>query len=393
MTRKPDQIISHMPSNCEHCPHYRQCLASAQICETRNEVDAVVQVTLIQHNVLGVNCNMHHEYRQGRFPKGLNAYMQYGNNLKALAIALNTVGAVSLGRTSDILRGVFGISITPATIGSMVHRAASSSDRALEKIKAGLRSSDLLHGDETGARTEGKLQWIHVLSNPDYTYLSISTKRGWKGMEEAGLLPDCHGILTHDFWASYWHFDNFTHNVCRAHLLRELQGVTDSHPKQTWQKDFAELLLDMKKSQERAIGKGKTELSYSTRYRYSRHYDEIIDKAYGENPEPKPTGEKKRGRKKRGKVLSLIDRLKNFKESVCLIITNLTAPFDNNQAERDLRMHKSKLKVSGCFRTIEGAEDYLKIMSCVSTGRKQGHNGYEIIMDLITGSTDFVAAV
>lgn len=212
-------------------------------------------------------------------------------------------------------------------------------------------------------------------------------------MEEAGLLSECRGILTHDFWASCWHYKQFIHNVCRAHLLRELQSVKDNHPGQEWPGEFSDLLLDMKKAQEKAISKGKSSLSTATKYRYQKRYDEIIEKAYRENPEPEISNEKKRGRKKRGKVLSLIDRLKNFKDSVCLIIKDLTAPFDNNQAERDLRMHKSKIKVSGCFRTLAGAEYYLKIMSCVSTGKKYGHNGYSVIMNLITGSLDFMTAI
>lgn len=392
INRKPDEIISHMPKGCEQCPRYKECLAAAKVCETRNEVDAEVKITLIQHNVLEVDCPMHQDHRQGEFPADLNAFVQYGPNVTALAVALNTVGAVSLSRASDILRGVFGIPITPATVGSMVHRVSLKTDEPLQQTKDGLKASPLLHGDETGFRVEGKLHWVHVLCNGMFTHLSLSTKRGWKGMEEAGLLPRCHGTLTHDFWASYWHYGNFVHNVCRAHLLRELQGVTDNHPGQTWAKDFADLLLDMKKSQEKALLKGKSELSFSTRYRFGKRYDEIIERAYQENPEPKPVGEKKRGRKKRGKVLSLIDRLRDYKASVCLIITDLTVPFDNNQAERDLRMHKSKIKVSGCFRTREGAEDYLKIMSCVSTGRKHGHNGYDVIMNLISGSLDFMVA-
>lgn len=393
ITRKPDKVIPHMPAGCEHCPHYAECLAAAAIRETRNEMDAVVQITLTQHNALEVDCPVHNDHRQGEFPEGLNAYVQYGSNIKALAVALNTVGAVSLGRTSDILRGVFGIPITPATVGFMVHRVSIKAEKSLEEIKAAIEAGNSHHADETGFRTDGKLHWVHVLSDSLFTFLSISTKRGWKGMAEAGLLPKCHGMLTHDFWASYWHFPDFVHNVCRAHLLRELLGVTENHPEQTWAKDFSQLLLDMKKSQEEAISKELSGLDFSIREGFGKRYDEIIERAYKENPEPKPTGEKRRGRKKRGKVLSLIDRLKNFKASVCLIITDISAPFDNNQAERDLRMHKSKIKVSGSFRTIEGAEDYLKIMSCVSTGRKHGHNGYDVIMNLINGSREFMVAV
>ncbi len=393
VNREPDHVIGHMPSECTGCPHYEQCHKAASVVETRNVLDANVQITLTAHQKLCICCPKCHEVREGEFPQHLNAYVQYGDNLQGLAVALNTVGAVSLNRTSEILRGIFGIPITPATIASMVQNCAGKTGAALEKIRASLIESCQHHADETGFRTEGSLHWVHVLSNRMYTYLTISKKRGWEGMDEGGLLPACKGMLTHDCWAPYWHYDGFTHNVCRAHLLRELQNVKDNHPEQTWAEKFADLLLSMKKSQEKALRKGKDKLSFSTSYRFGREYDEILATAYSENPELAPTGGKRRGKPKRGQVLALIDRLKKYKKSICLIIDDLTAPFDNNQAERDLRMHKSKIKVSGCFRTATGATEYLQIMSCVSTGRKHGHNGYEVIMNLIHGSLEFMTAV
>ena len=393
VTREPDFIVEHMPSECTGCPHYNECHDSASVLETRNVIDTKVQVTLTAHQKLCICCPKSHEVRQGEFPQNLNAYVQHGDNLQGLAIALNTIGAVSLNRTSEILRGIFGIPITPATIASMVQNCAGKTGATLDKIRASLIASDQNHADETGFRTEGRLHWVHVLCNRMYTYLTISEKRGWEGMDEGTLLPRCSGMLTHDCWMPYWHYDGFTHNVCRAHLLRELQNIMDNHPEQTWAKKFSDLLLSMKKAQEKALRKGKEKLSFSTSYRFGREYDEILATAYSENPEPTPTAEKKHGRPKCGKVLALIDRLKKYKKSICLIIDDLTAPFDNNQAERDLRMHKSKIKVSGCFRTVEGATQYLQIMSCVSTGRKHGHNGYEVIMNLIHGSLEFMTAV
>lgn len=109
MSRKPDRIIPHMPSCCDGCPNYKKCLAAAKVRETRNEIDAVVKVTYFQHDAMDVECLKHHKYLHGEFPEGLNSYMQYGPNLNALAVSLNTIGAVSLGRTSEILQGVFGI--------------------------------------------------------------------------------------------------------------------------------------------------------------------------------------------------------------------------------------------------------------------------------------------
>ena len=119
-------------------------------------------------------------------------------------------------------------------------------------------------------------------------------------------------------------------------------------------------------------------------------YDEIIEIAYAETPVPESKPRKKKGKTARGKVLALVDRLKEYKASVCLFIKNFAVQFDNNQAERDLRMTKAKSKISGCFRTIEGAQEYLDIMSYASTAGKLGYNGYMAIQNAISGDPMFI---
>ena len=145
----------------------------------------------------------------------------------------------------------------------------------------------------------------------------------------------------------------------------------------------------MKKVKDKAVEKGKDSLSYYHYHKFDKKYDELIEQARKENPLPETT-KKKRGRKKKGKILALVERLANYKASVCLFIHNFNVPFDNNQAERDLRMIKVKTKVSGCFRTEEGVRDYLKIMSYVGTAHKQGYNAYEAIKNAISGHPDFI---
>ena len=179
------------------------------------------------------------------------------------------------------------------------------------------------------------------------------------------------------------------HAICNAHILRELNGLIDNHPQQTWASKFQKLLLRMKKVKERAIARGKDKLSYYHLHKFDQEYDELIEIAYSENPEPEnPPG--KKGRKKRGKVLALIDRLRDYKEAVCLFIKDFMVPFDNNEAERAIRNVKTKTKVSGCFRTEDGAEDYLNIMSIVGTAKKHGHSGFDAIMYLINDTPELI---
>ena len=278
-------------------------------------------------------CMLYGDTRRGAFPSDVKAAVQYGENLQSLAVALNTVGAVSIKRTHEILSRVFNIPIATGTISSMVKRCADSLSETVGKIKDKMIGSALGHFDETGTRVDKKL------------------------------------------WC--------------AHLLRELTGIDKNHSEQKWASAFIDLLLEMKKVKDKSVEKGKDFLSYYHYHKFDKKYDELIEQARKENPLPKTT-EKKRGRKKKGKILALVERLANYKASVCLFIHNFNVPFDNNQAERDLRMIKVKTKVSGCFRTEEGARDYLKIMSYVGTAHKQGYNAYEAIKNAITGHPDFI---
>lgn len=388
--KQPDETVQHMPSACEGCPNYQFCKGMACIAERRQVVDAIVKVNVTEHQTLEIpNCMLYGNARRGEFPSNIKAAVQYGENLQALSVAMNTIGAVSVKRTHEILSGVFNIPLSTGTISSMVKRCADSVSSAVATIKTKITEAVLAHFDETGSRVENKLMWVHDASNREYTYLELSSKRGTKGMNECGVLSFFKGIAVHDCWASYWSYPDIQHAVCCAHLLRELIGITENHPNQKWASGFTDLLMEMKKVKDKAVRQGNDLLSYYYHHKFSRMYDELITQAREENPLPEST-EKKRGRKKKGKILALVERLANYKASVCLFIEDFKVPFDNNQAERDLRMIKVKTKVSGCFRTEEGARDYLKIMSFVGTANKHGYNAYEALRTAISGHPEFI---
>lgn len=389
---EPDEVISHMPVECAGCPQYESCLDKARTGEIRHVVDAVVATQVIAHKALVIECcPVYGERKKAKFPEEIKAAVQYGENLQALAVALNTVGAVSIKRTHEILSGVFGIPISTGTIFSMVSRLAAALKDVVETIRQRITDSLIGNFDETGTRVDGNTYWVHNASNTEYTYLAISNKRGYEGMETAGVLPDFEGVAVHDCWAPYWKNKDCTHALCCAHLLRELVGVVENHPEQTWAQSFIQLLLAMKEAKQRAVEKEKTELSSYFYRKFDKLYDETLATAFLQNPCQEQT-EKKRGRKKRGKILALADRLNAHKASVCLFIKSFAVPFDNNQAERDIRMIKTKTKVSGCFRSMDGASDYLTIMSYVGTARKHGRNAFEAIHQAISGVPDLLTS-
>lgn len=392
-TRKPDKIVQYTDSRCEECPHREECLATAKVIETRTVVDAKMVTSVTEHQLVTVKkCPLCHIRLTGSFPEDVTAPLQYGTDLSALVVSLGTLGAVSMKRIQEILGNIFSIPLSTGTISSMLSRAAGKVRPALDTIREKLTGCERNHSDETGLRAEGKTRWAHVLSTEYYTILSLSDFRGYKGMAEAGLLPLYKGINVHDCWASYWKFPDITHAVCNAHILRELNFVTDNYPEQTWNGKFRELLLEMKSEKEKALAEERQELSEDLKKRFMAEYDEIIRLAYRENPMPATDEAKpaKKGRRKKGKVRSLIERLDTNKGAVCLFAMDFRVPFDNNQAERDLRCIKVKIKVSGCFRTTEGAREYLDIMSYLSTARKLGFNGYEAISKALNNEASYI---
>ena len=295
----PDHIENHMHSDCTGCPHRAECLSKACIKETRHEVDAVVTVDVTAHNAIEVReCPLHDGVKTGSFPENIKATVQYGKNLQAMVVAFNTVGAVSINRTHEILSSVFNIPLATGTIKNMVTRCAESLKDTYERIRRKMIMLGLIHCDETGSRVDGKTCWVHVASDQDYTYLTINQKRGQIGMDAADVLPHARGIIVHDCWGSYWKYQDVTHAICCAHLLRELNGVIENHPEQTWAVRFKKLLLDMKKVRDKALLSDKDEVSYYHRHKFDMEYDAIIKTAYEENPLPE-TPAKKRGRKKK----------------------------------------------------------------------------------------------
>ena len=173
----PDEIVKHMPSACEGCPHYKMCKETACVAEKRHVIDAVVTVSVVEHQLLEIPiCMLHRDTRKGNFPNDVKATVQYGENLQALSVALNTVGAVSVKRTHEILSGVFNIPLATGTISNMVKRCADAVSETVNRIKHKVSDSGLGHFDETGTRVDKKLWWVHDASNCEFTYLDISPK-------------------------------------------------------------------------------------------------------------------------------------------------------------------------------------------------------------------------
>ena len=382
------ETVRHVPDACRDCPHHDDCMNHVGIGETRHVIDAVVTVKVTAHESLVIDCPLHGKQQKGEFPDDIRATVQYGENLQALVVAMNTIGAVSVIRTHEILGSVFTIPLSTGTISNMVKKCASGLKETMETIRKGVLAAEVIGCDETGTKVNGKGMWVHTASTAKYTHLTVHEKRGKDGSDAGEVLSEYTGIVVHDCWAPYWKYD-VEHGVCCAHFLRDLIWTRENNPEQTWANDFIELLLKMKAAKEKAIEKGHKKLSRYFLKKFDRKYDELIALAYEHNPPPIFEGEKK-GRPKNGKVRSLVIRLDKLKEAVCLFVKNFAVPFDNNQAERDFRIVKTKTKSSGGFRTKKGADNYAIIMSYVGTAKKHKINPYEAILLAIRGTPQLI---
>jgi transposase len=259
--------------------------------------------------------------------------------------------------------------MSTGTVRNILMKAGDRASPVVEAIRDALRKAALIGSDETGASLAGHNHWLHTVSTPLLSYYHFHPKRGFEAMEEIGILPDFTGGVIHDFFQSYYQYEACRHYLCNAHHLRDLTYVHEEMD-QAWAEEMIELLLDAKDLRERHDSGGRR-IGPVTRKRILTQYRKILDEGYAINPEPQKTAGK-RGRPKRGKALNLLDRFRQRENEVLGFFLEDGIPFDNNQAERDLRMIKAKLKISGCFRSPKAACAFAKVRSVITTARKQG---------------------
>lgn len=392
---EPDEVIDHYPSRCEGCPRFSECCSgtSFSCSESRYVVDAVMLTKVTEHRRIDATCpvaSIGSEPMSGSFPENVKAHVQYGDSFAVVTGLLDSYGAMSDSRISELMRAFFGVTLSPGTVVSMTKRCADMVAPALESIREAVTGSPVAHFDESGARTGGILEWVHNSSTDLFTYLTLSPKRGMIGIEENGVLPQFKGVAVHDCWSPYFRYEGIKHSVCCAHILRELKGIESFEPDHRWPGMFEHLLLSMKSAKEEAQERGSDHITNQEWGYFDWFYDLALRVADEECPPPPEPVNKRRGRKRKGKERSLIERLGSLKDQLFLFAKDFEVPFDNNQAERDIRNVKTKTKVSGCFRSREGAQIYLDITSYLSTARKHGIGMFDAMASAFSGKADFV---
>jgi transposase len=369
LVEQPDDVQVHSPSHCRGCGRNLEQVPVARR-ERRQVVDLPpVKPHVIEHQAEIKCCPDCGAETSGGFPVGIDAPVQYGPGVATVAVYLNQEQLVPLERTCETMAELFGCPISEGTVESAVadcHERLAETEAA---IKEGVEQAPVAHFDETGMNIGGKTAWLHVASTPSLTFYAPHKKRGHEAMEEIGVLPRFGGRAVHDGLTSYWQYEQCQHALCNAHHLRELTFVEEQLG-QAWARELKELLGQIKRAVEHARDQQVVELPADVKRGFRSRYDAILEAGLKMNPPPEPTG--KRGRPKRGKAGSLVDRLREHKEATLAFMEDFAVPFDNNQAERDIRMTKVRQKISGCFRTPVGADRFCRIRGYISTLRKQG---------------------
>ncbi len=379
--KQPNTVVPHAASACGQCG---AALAAAPVVkrERRQVMDLPpIRPQVTEHQVLHQCCPQCQAVTSGQFPADLTQPIQYGPEVKALAVYLQEYQHLPFERTQEFFADVCHLPLSEGTLAAARATCAERLEPVETAIKQALKEAPVVHCDETGQRVAGHTDWLHVVSTASLTYLARHAKRGQEAMTAMGVLPTFKGTAVHDGLGAYFRY-GCQHALCNVHLLRELTAVSEG-TRQRWPQRLADGLLRIKASVARAQVAGHTQLTPRQIKTFTGQYQQLVQTGLRSNPPPSRTG--RRGRPSQGPIRSLLLRLKKHQTAVLAFMHDFRVPFDNNQAERDLRMAKVRQKIAGCFRSQRGADIFCRIRGYLSTLRKQGQNLLAALRSVFAG--------
>ena len=381
---EPDHRVDHEPLTCGGCG---ASLDGAPLVGTRRrQVFDIppVAVEVTEHCAVTRRCSCG-TCTSGAFPDGVTSAVQYGPRLHATVVYLAQYQLVPMARLTELLDDLFGLTISQGTVNNLLGRCSDRLEDFEARAIAAVRAAPAAHFDESGVRVGGKLHWLHVASTLLVTCYLIHPRRGLEAMRAMGVLEGYQGYAVHDHWGPYFGVEDVLHVLCNAHHIRELVYVHERYG-QAWAKWLIRMLVDTHREVEAAKAAGHARLDERSIDRIERRYRRILKKAEAELPgEPAPPPGTTGKRAKRHKAVNLHARLRDFMPETLGFVHDFDRPFDNNQAERDVRMVKVKQKISGCFRSQAGAAVFCRIRGYVSTAKKQGRGVMGALTDALAG--------
>jgi len=382
-SNNPDIIIEHKIDSCNKCGNGLKKVKPFGT-KKRQVKDIKIELITTEHIVHVVDCPICNSKNEASFPEGVEKKVQYGSRIKSLMVYLSQYQLIPYLRAAELISDLTGELISPGTIFNTNKNCFNRLEKVELEIVQLLLDSDFAHFDETGMRCESKTQWLHTIATEQLSFFNIHKKRGGVAMDDIGFLKKYNGTAVHDFFKSYLNY-LCSHAYCNAHILRELVFTFERFT-QKWAKEMSSFLLKIKKRVESSKKKNGLSFNKGTIARFNEEYTKIIKKGLKQNPEIKiRENGKKRGRIKQSFSRNLLLRLKEHRDEVLAFMYDFNIPFDNNEAERTLRMSKVKQKISGCFRSLEGARIFCRIRGFISTAKKRSYNILESIELAFTG--------
>lgn len=378
----PDEVVVHAPSTCRSCGHGLD--RAPVVGERSRQVFDLppIRLVTVEHRAQQRACGCG-AVTTAVFPAEASAPTCYGPGIAALGTYLLGRQHLPVERAAEAMADCFGAPVSTGWLATLLPTAADKLEGFLADARTQLQAAEVAHFDETGGRVAAKLRWIHVACTDRLTLYHLATGRGKDSMDAGGVLPGFTGVAVHDGLTSYRRYD-VTHGLCAAHHLRELAGIAEATG-HGWPTALADLLVEIHVTVQAAKAEDKTKLPARRLAAYLRRYDALVTEGQRLNPPPPRTG--KRGRPKLGPPAALLSRLERYRADVLRFATDFRVPFDNNAAERDIRMVKLQQKISGGWRSQTGATAFLDVRSYLSTARKNNQAALVVLRDLFTGNT------
>ena len=380
LTPDPDVVVDHRPAQCSGCG---AVLDDPGVVQARRQVvDLPEPVPVVtEHRARACSCSCG-TVTVGEFPDGVRAPVTYTPRVRAVVVYLLARQHIPVARVQETMRDLYGLDVSPGAINNFYTDAAERLRSFIAVLVAALGTVGVVHADETTDRVGTDTCWMHVLSTRTLTLIHASMTRGIDAVTEMGVLAGFRGVVIHDRLALYWKFRKAKHGLCGAHLLRDLEEVATVASQRSWAAGLAALLCEINTACDDARLAGHRRLAPLLVRAFGARYDELVADAITANPEPGPG--RKRGYYQR-KSFNLATAFATHKRPILRFMNDLATPMTNNQAERDLRPGKLHRKISGCFRTIEGAQRHAHVRSYLSTTRKNNIPAITALTDLFTG--------
>ena len=383
ISETPDQVVVHRALECSGCGKDISGIGSLNY-ERRQVYDIPpIKMQICEHRSEIKCCPHCQKENKGVFPAGVSHCTQYGNNLKQFAVYLTQYQLLPLERSTQLIEDITGQKLSTATLVNINEQCSGQLTGFMEAIKDNLQKEPVIHSDETGFYYESKRNWLHVAATELLTYYYAHEKRGKEAMDQMGILADYKGTVMHDYWKSYLDY-LCNHSLCNTHHLRDLTFCHEQEKSQ-WAANMKALLLQMKEIVDKSKEQGLQSLDEQLQQQLTEKYNLLIKDGYLQHPLPeKQPGQ--RGAAKKSKTQNLLERFKNHREDIIRFIRDFRIPFGNNLAEQAIRMMKVKQKISGCFRSKEGASSFAIIRSYIDTMRKNGFSIMDAIGQAIAGN-------